>query len=379
MMATMPRPRMLVLSFSPIAADARVLKQVRYFVEHYDVVTCGYGPAPEGVVRHLELPDGVPNKLDGRLITARAYRAVYWRQAAVRAARELLRDVEADVVLANDLDALPLALALRPRLGVHSDLHEYFPRLHEENEKWRRRIGPYMAWLCRRYLPRAASVSTVSGGLAREYERQFGVPVQVVTNAAPYADLEPTPVAQPVRLVHSGACLRSRNIHLMVEAMASLAGRYTLDLYLTPNHPDYLAELRSRAAELPNVVVHDPVPYRELIGTLNDYDLGVFVLPPVSFSYAHALPNKVYDFAQARLGIVVGPSPEMVDLVETARNGVVTAGFAVEDLVAALEDLTPGQVAELKRASHARAHELSAEAEVEKWGRAVARILEPVA
>lgn len=375
----MSRPRLLVLSFSPISTDARVLKQVTYFVERYDVITCGYGPAPDGVVRHIELPAGVPNKLDGRLITARTYRAVYWRQAAVRAARQLLKGVEVDAVLANDLDALPLALSLRARHGVHADLHEYFPRLHEENEKWRQRIGPYMSWLCRRYLPRAVSVSTVSGGLAREYEREFGVPVEVVTNAAPYADLEPTPAENPVRLVHSGACLRSRNIHLMVEAMAHVDGEFTLDLYLTPNHPDYLAELRARAAELPNVVVHDPVPYHDLVDTLHDHDLGVFVLPPVSFSYAHALPNKVYDFAQARLGIVVGPSPEMVSLVETARNGVVTAGFTVGDLVDALRGLTPDRVAELKRASHEHAHELSAEAEVEKWGRAVARILEPAA
>ncbi|UNX55735.1 glycosyltransferase family 1 protein [Georgenia sp. TF02-10] len=375
----MSRPRLLVLSFSPISTDARVLKQVQYFVDRYDVTTCGYGPAPAGVRRHLELPAGAANRLDGRLITARAYRAAYWRQPAVRAARALLRGTDVDAVLANDLDALPLALALHPRGGVHADLHEYFPRLHEENEPWRRRIGPYMSWLCRRYLPRAASVSTVSGGLAREYEREFGVPVQVVTNATPFADLAPTPVAQPVRLVHSGACLRSRNIHLMVEAMAPLAGRFTLDLYLTPNHPDYLAELRTRAAALGNVTVHDPVPYPRLVQTLHRHDLGVFVLPPVSFSYAHALPNKVYDFAQARLGVVVGPSPEMVSFIEAAQNGVVTGGFTAADLTATLGQLTPPRVAELKAASHAHARDLSAEAEVAKWGRAVARLVERAA
>ena len=39
------RPTLLILSFSPIASDARVLKQVRMLAQDHDVTTCGYGPA----------------------------------------------------------------------------------------------------------------------------------------------------------------------------------------------------------------------------------------------------------------------------------------------------------------------------------------------
>ena len=42
------KPKLLILSFSPIASDARVLKQVDLFAEDYEVTTCGYGPAPAG-------------------------------------------------------------------------------------------------------------------------------------------------------------------------------------------------------------------------------------------------------------------------------------------------------------------------------------------
>ncbi len=41
------RPRLLILSFSPIVSDARLLKQVRRFRDDYAVTTCGYGDAPE--------------------------------------------------------------------------------------------------------------------------------------------------------------------------------------------------------------------------------------------------------------------------------------------------------------------------------------------
>ncbi|MEK8228005.1 hypothetical protein NKG05_20820 [Oerskovia sp. M15] len=46
--AARPRPRLLILSFSPIVNDARVLKQVEEFREDYEVTTCGYGEAPAG-------------------------------------------------------------------------------------------------------------------------------------------------------------------------------------------------------------------------------------------------------------------------------------------------------------------------------------------
>lgn len=374
MMWPVSRPRLLILSFSPIGSDARVLKQVRHLTDRYDVTTCGFGPSPDGVRRHVRLPDGAPNKLDGRLITARAYRLAYWRQAGVRAAREALRGVEVDAVLANDLDALPLALSLRAGRGVHADLHEYFPRLHEDDERWRRRIGPYMTWLCRRTLQRAASVSTVSTGLAQEYGRQFGVRAEVVVNATPFADLRPGSVGEPVRVVHSGTSHRARNLAAVVEAVGGLPG-FTLDLFLTPNDPANLRGLREQAAGLANVTVHEPVPYRDLVTTLNRYDLGVHLLPPTTFNSRWALPNKIFDYTQARLGIVVGPSPEMSAVVEAAGNGVVTAGYGAADLAAALSALTADDIARLKQASHEHARRLSAEHEVEKWGAALARLL----
>ena len=64
------RPTMLILSYSPIARDARVLKQVTRFTRDYEVTTCGYGPRPEGVAEHIEIPESESyHDLDGRLIT----------------------------------------------------------------------------------------------------------------------------------------------------------------------------------------------------------------------------------------------------------------------------------------------------------------------
>ncbi|MDF0514641.1 glycosyltransferase family 1 protein [Agromyces sp. H3Y2-19a] len=367
------RPRLLILSFSPIASDARVLKQVRLFAGDYAVTTCGHGPAPEGVVEHLAIPDSLAVwRYDRGLVATRRYRRAYWANPAVAAAQQLLEGRTFDAVLANDVDAVGLALSV-PSRGVHADLHEYAPRQKEDLLRWRVFVAPFIRWMCRAFVARAASATTVGQGIAEEYRRRFGIDAGVVTNAAPYVDREPRPVHRPIRLVHSGAALHDRNIMTIVDAVDAASGDCTLDLYLTPNDPAYLDALKAR--QNARVTVHDPVPYDELNETLSRYDVGVHVLPPVNFNNTWALPNKFFDYVQARLGLVIGPSPEMARVVHERGLGAVADDFSTEALVREIERLDPADVVRYKAASAAAARDLSAEAQVEGWHRAIDRIV----
>ena len=379
MTATDTRQRLLIVSFSPLAMDARVLKQIRHFTGRYHITTCGRGPAPEGSDQHFEVRHGaVPALADNAMMLLHAYRLAYWTTPEVRQAWKALKGLRFDAILANDAPTLPLAVRLRPTGGIHADLHEYWPRLRDENANWLRFKGPWYAWQCRMGLTKALSASTVSQGLADAYEKQFHVPLDVVTNASPYHDLAPTPVHDPIRVVHQGTSQLNRNLDAMIDGVLATPDM-TIDLYLRPNEPAYIERLRERAATEPRLTVHDQVPYDQLIDTLNDYDLGAFLLEPSNFSYAHALPNKIFDFAQARLGAVVSPIPEMAAYVKRFGYGVVTDGFTAADLTRALEELTPERVSELKAAAHEHAHELSSESQVLKWGAAIDAIMERVA
>lgn len=370
------RPSMLILSFSPISGDARVLKQVTRFTRDFDVTTCGYGPAPEGIAEHIRVPDGArADDLNGRLITLRLYDRAYWSLSAVKWARAALKGHAFDVAIADDAEAVPVALGLRPHHGVLADLHEYSPRLHDDQELWRKRIRPWYEWLIRRHVAKATSWSTVSRGIVAEYEKVFGFRPELVTNAAPYREVAPTPVGDTMRLVHSGACLRNRNLHLMAEAVERSGNTVSLDFYLTPNDPGYLAELSAFASSSAKVTVQEPVPYSQLADTLNVYDVGLHVLPPINFNNLLALPNKLFDYVQARLGVMIGPSPEMREYVERYGLGVVADDFTVEAVTASVDALTVERVREFKSASDAHAEELGAERQVDIWERMVQRQL----
>jgi hypothetical protein len=240
-MSTSNRPlRLLIISFSPIEQDARVLKQVRHFSKQYEVVTCGYGGPPDGAARHLRIPDDAPwSERRREWLVLRQYSRIYWQSAAMVAAKALLDDeTPFDIVLANDVDTVGLALSLEPLLGVHADIHEYAPRLNEEFVIWRLFVAPYIRWQCRQFLRRATSVSTVGQGIADEYYRVFGIEAAVVTNAAPYqAGCTPTPVGSPIRIVHSGAGLRNRGIDEIIKAVETSTAAITIDLCLKSGLP----------------------------------------------------------------------------------------------------------------------------------------------
>ena len=250
-------------------------------------------------------------------------------------------------------------------------------RWKEDVPRWRMFVKPYMEWQVRHFVKRADSCSTVSTFIASEYEKNFGISPTLVVNATPFHDLQPTdtPENGPICLVHAGTCRPDRFTEIMIDAVADLDGRYTLDLYLVNNNPDYFAKLSEQCRDISNVNLHPGVPYDNLIDTLHRYDLGFHNFPPVTFNLRYTLPNKFFDSIQARIGMVIGPTPDMVSLLEKYQLGRVAADFTKEALREALAKTTPAEVAAWKQNAHRCARELSSENVVGLWKDAVDRIV----
>ncbi|XAS66170.1 glycosyltransferase family 1 protein [Micrococcaceae bacterium Sec5.7] len=372
-------PRLLIISFSPIRSDPRVLKQVELFKGKYHLITCAYGGAPDGVDEHFGLDRnavGWPSDRVGLL--GRQYRRAYESMSAVQQARNLLKGLSVDAVLANDLNTLPLALELEPRYGVHSDLHEFAPKEKDDDLKWRLFVAPYMRWLCRTYLGRAKSLTTVSAGIAAKYSSDYRVSAGVVTNAAPYAEGSPQPVGKTIRLIHSAAGQRYRKLENLIDAMRSAPDWLQLDMIVMPNEPDYVQELKNAAADVPSVRFREPVPYADLVRTLSEYDVSLVFLPPTNFNMQNALPNKFFEAVQARLGVIVGPSPAMVEIIERYGFGTVTPDFSAESLARTLRALTHEQIMGWKAAADGAAKPLAAESQNKLWEESIRNLFPDV-
>ncbi len=355
-----------MVGFTPTASDPRILRHVTALSADYQVTTMGTGVGLPGTVGHVQLPalDHLPrNPLGLAALATRQYRAAYSHIPIANAIKALAPPSDSfDVVIANDLVTLPAALSISQGKPVIADMHEYEPRQFEDLWQWRLALKGFYTHWCNEALPRSRSVITVSKAIAHEYQRQFGVAPTVVMNAARYSDRRPHETDGTIRLVHSGQAIPSRRLEVMIEAAKDLP-HVSLDLYLTasPHAVGYLRELRTRASRCSNVQVLAPVAMHDLGDAIADYDVGLTVLYPSSFNIRHALPNKFFDFVQARLGIVVGPSPEMAAIVTQHGLGTVTADFSPSAVRSTLAELTPAAVDEWKFASDRAAHTLSAE------------------
>lgn len=376
------KPRLLILSFVPIKGDPRVGKQVRRFVEEYAVTTCSPGPSPHADVEHIEMTGAEPThrSLFTRVVDELARRTerferLYFITDAAQNVTQLLGGREFDAVIANDAETVGIACRLFGAERVHADLHEFFPDMGFDDTRLGQRQRRYWTWMTRELVSKAASSTTVAAGIAQRYH-EYGVFPGVVTNSTHLRDLPARPLDGPIRIVHSGNPFHERSLGEIMRAVATSPVDVRFDLYLTPEPAKQRAEFVALAAELGDrITVHDPVPQSVLIETLNWHDIGIHVLQPVSTNNTMALPNKFFDFVQARLGIIIGPSPEMQRLLEQHGLGVVADGFDQQAIQQAIDSLTPEKVMGFKQASDAAADALSAEKQVETWADAVAAIV----
>lgn len=358
--------KILIISFSIIHNDPRVMRQVKLLESSCQLTVAGYGRKPAAAIGFVEIvrpTSSLGNKLvwASKLLLG-AYESYYWNLPQVVHALKRLSGEKFDLILANDVSALPLALVMAGDTPVLLDAHEYSPREFDDKWLWKLLFGRYNHSLCRRYLAQTAGMITVCQGITDEYARQYGVHPKVVHNAPLDQKLAPSPVDNDrVRLIHHGAAIRSRHLEEMIEMMQHLDHRFSLDLMLMNSDQAYLAELRQRAAGDARIRFIPPVPMPDICQHLNTYDLGVYILPPVNFNHEHALPNKFFEFVQARLGVAIGPSPEMAILVRQYHCGIIADSFAPAALAAALSGLTRDSIEAFKQSSNIAARELSYE------------------
>ncbi|MCA0217288.1 MAG: hypothetical protein LCH43_08020 [Actinobacteria bacterium] len=373
--------RILCVSFSPIYADSRVLRQLEVLRQRGEVTTVGYGPAPEGVARHIEVPEKASSLPETPLGVARLalhlHSAVELTAPGEKAVRKaVVESGPYDLVVANDARALPLAFAAAGDVPVLADMHEWAPEERATVLIWRLLVGPYMEHLCSKYLPRTTAVTSVSSGLAGLYTERYGVATEIVRNAADFQNLAPSPVDPAViKLVHSGTADAERNIMELIEAVDRLGERFSLDLYLLEVPGGHLDVIRKKAAVTPRVTVHPPVPPETLPRVLNQYDLGVFLYPLRTLSHLYHLPNKFFDFVQARLGLVFSPAPEIDAHLAQYGLGLITADTSADALVDALKDITVDDVVGFKQAADRAARALSSEPDRATQDALVARLL----
>jgi hypothetical protein len=299
--------------------------------------------------------------LIGTLLLLRRYKAAQSIYYSAFDTDELWNHtVNPDVLVVNDINAMPIVERYLkeidcPQTPIYLDLHEYGP---EEGGRLIDRffMNPFKRFLCERYLGRAQVVSSVSQGLVRAYKKLIGQEVHLVPNVPPYTELTAQPLKTgKIRLVHHGGFGPGRDLQGLIKAVQILGEKYELHFYLIGKER-LINKLRREAEGVP-VFFHEPVSTDLIARAINQYDIGVYLLRGENFNNKYAMPNKLFEFIQARLAIVTSPNHEMKQFILKNEVGRVTAECNGTSLAQTIREMKPDTILNYKRNSNLAARE----------------------
>lgn len=271
-----------------------------------------------------------------------------------------------DLIVVEDIYLLPFAFQIKGNAKIIMDAREFYPEELGHSLFWNVTERPMRVRICKKYLKQCDAVMTVSEGLAKRYEDDFGVKPFLLRSMPNFQEIVPSPMEEGrIRIVHHGVANRDRKLENMIDIMYRLDERFELDIYLTGTTA-YVEELRDRAKDHAKINFLKPVPFKDIIPMLNRYDMGFCYLEPTTFNLEHCLPNKFFEFIQGRLALIIGPSAHMIPLVKQYNCGFITPSFRTDEVAAYLNSLTAPDIAAAKAASHWAASALCYENESRK-------------
>lgn len=227
-----------------------------------------------------------------------------------------------DLVCSNDLDTLlgcRLGCFFRGKKLVY-DSHEYFTEMPELiGRPITKSVWKVIERLCIKGIKYS---STVSEGIAKEYHKKYGINMAVIRNLPFRNENFGHKSVQPT-IIYQGALNKGRGLELAIEMINNLPCYHLMII----GSGDLELKLRKRVVELDlfdRVEFRGRLPYDKLHALTSRAWLGISLEEDLGLNYRYALPNKLFDYIQAQVAVLVSDLPEMARIVEKYDIGIIT-------------------------------------------------------
>jgi glycosyltransferase involved in cell wall biosynthesis len=228
--------------------------------------------------------------------------------------------VRADIFLSCDLDTLAanyLASHLRKKTLVY-DSHEYFTEVPELIG--RPIVKKIWEWIEKRTLPHIRYAYTVSNSIARTYHEKYGVNMEVIRNLPSGMKSGRHPkfihkAGQESIILYQGSLNLGRGLELAIMAM-KFTDNARLVIIGDGDIKNDLISLADNAGLSEIITFVGRIPRKDLFSYTLQADLGISLEADMGLNYRYALPNKLFDYIQAGVPVVVSDLPEMAAIVK---------------------------------------------------------------
>lgn len=367
--------KVIIYCRSDLSREPRFLKQVNALKSEYKIVSYGlhdsgihgidfmdlneYNEFNRPIAFHLEYPLFIRKIISVFVLIYLKSKDFFSPERQldfinVALARHIILQ-EPDFVIGHHLQSLPLLVYLKRKSGcrIACNAHEYYPEESGAVE-FILKIRPAYLYLCRKYLGKLDVFFNSCESFASKYFDNFKVPSVITYNTPAYYDLKPAPVRDnaEIKLIHHGIAIPERLIENMFEMMKIAGNRHTLDLMLIPTNKKYYDFLIDLARGYVNVRIISPVKFNQIIPALTNYDIGICYLPNNNFNNEFSLPNKLFDYIQARLCVLSAPSFEVKRIIRKEKIGFFSDDFSPQSMGKLLSRITLTEIENCKNNSH---------------------------
>lgn len=331
-------PRIIVSVTNDLVTDQRVRKVCNtLFSEGFDILLIG-----------RKLPGSLPIQRNYktcrmRLLFKKGF--LFYAEFNTRLFLKLLF-VRKDILLSNDLDTLlPNYLVSRLfRKKLVYDSHELFTEVPELIHR------PFVqnVWLSieRFIFPKLKNVLTVNRSIADIYNEKYKVPIYVIRNISsklpvfkPDQDLAKEVKGNQKMLILQGSGInKDRGAE---EAVAMMQYLKNVVLVIVGGG-DVFEKLKEISIDLKiqdKVKIVGKLPYEELLKYTQIADLGLSLDKGTNLNYEYSLPNKVFDYIQCQIPMMVSNRRVVAKLVCDNDIGVVFEKHEPKEMAKTVTDV----------------------------------------
>tara|TARA_R110002072_G_scaffold242937_1_gene401942 strand:- start:6630 stop:7754 length:1125 start_codon:yes stop_codon:yes gene_type:complete len=247
-----------------------------------------------------------------------------------------------NMLLANDLDTLlpNYLVSLLQRKKIVYDSHELFPEIPElVNRPFAKKFWTVLE---KTILPKLKNTYTVCNSIATFYNDKYATDFKTIINLPTKKGIVKTTFpfnyTDEKIILYQGAINVGRGLELMIETMSFLENC----IFVIIGDGDIFESLKEKAItkNLTHKVYFlgrkNPKELHKITPLAN---LGISIEEDLGLNYRFALPNKIFDYIQANVPILVSDLPEMKSVVLNYKVGEIVTNRDPKKLAHQIENL----------------------------------------
>ncbi|ARV16501.1 glycosyltransferase [Polaribacter sp. SA4-12] len=244
-----------------------------------------------------------------------------------------------DILLSNDLDTLlPNYLVSNlQKKNIVYDSHELFPEIPELVHKpfVKKCWSTLETWI----LPKLKNTYTVCNSIADFYDKKYNSKFKTILNLPTKKELEfgsfPFKTEGKKIIIYQGAVNIGRGLELMIDTMEFLDNCILVII----GNGDLYEDLTQKVKNNNKIHFLGKISPKELHKLTPLANLGLSIEEDLGLNYRFALPNKIFDYVQAEIPILVSDLPEMKQVVQNYKVGEIVKKRNSKELALQIEKI----------------------------------------